>query len=312
MSVIARTVPNRLNGIPFMDKTGVITSGQIFWVHSGTGSDGNHRGLNPHQPFATIDYAIGNCTANKGDVIYVMPGHAETLAAAGAITVDVAGVSIIGLGNGTNRPMLTYSATTSTLLVTALDVLIRGIQFTSAINNLAAFVVDSACNFTIEDCVFTTASTLEAYCFINITTTYDNIVIRRCEFYQPTDPQGTSAAADTGAIFLVDSQNVLIEDCKFVGYFETAFVHNRTTAASDLWIKRCTGQQLLSDGLAVVMVALSTGGMIDSLFQVVAATAAVEATFFTLSVTFFLLNCGVGNDGSGTGKLSYAGSTVIS
>ena len=302
MSVIARTIPNRLNGIPFMDKTNVITSGQIFWVHSGTGSDGNHRGLNPHQPFATIDYAIGQCTANKGDVIYVMPGHAETLAAAGAITVDVAGVSIIGLGNGTNRPLLTYSATTSTLLVTALDVLIKNIQFTSAINDLAVFVVDTACNFTIEDCLFYTASTFEAFCFISITTTYDNFTCRRCQFRQPTDPAGTDAAAGTGVFYFVDTQNIVIEDCEYYGFFETAIYHNKTTAATNVWVKRCVGYNALTTSVIGELVEGMTGGDIGSLYVLPHATDATTAQLYgTESTTFFLASY-FGNDSVGGGQ----------
>ena len=77
------------------------STGNYFFVHSGTGSDA-YDGKNPKVvdrssgPFATVDYAIGKCTASNGDVVIVMPGHAETLTA--AVTVDVAGVQVIGLG----------------------------------------------------------------------------------------------------------------------------------------------------------------------------------------------------------------------
>ena len=52
--------------------------GKVFWVNNSsvlaefglTGSNGN-AGTYRH-PFSTIDYAIGRCTAGRGDVIYVM------------------------------------------------------------------------------------------------------------------------------------------------------------------------------------------------------------------------------------------------
>jgi hypothetical protein len=55
--------------------------GQVFWVNNSsvlaeggiTGSNGNDGTY--RKPFASIDYAIGKCKANRGDVIYVMPGH---------------------------------------------------------------------------------------------------------------------------------------------------------------------------------------------------------------------------------------------
>jgi hypothetical protein len=92
--------------------------GSIFFVHSGTGTDGAGYGQNPEAPVATIDYAIGLCTANKGDVVYVLPGHNEGLGDA-QITVDVAGISIIGLGQGAARPRIDFDHANASIDVTA-------------------------------------------------------------------------------------------------------------------------------------------------------------------------------------------------
>src|SRR5262245_23346085 len=78
------------------------TTGKVFFVDSNTGSNG-YTGLSIQDPVATIDFAIGLCTANKGDTIYVMPGHAETIGN-GTIACDVAGVTFIGLGDGAAKP----------------------------------------------------------------------------------------------------------------------------------------------------------------------------------------------------------------
>lgn len=102
------------------------STGSIFFVDdSGTDAAGN--GRNPDSPVATIDYAISLCTAGAGDVIYVMPGHAESVAA--SITVDVAGVSIIGLGHGHSRPTITTTAATDCITVTAADCRIENLIF---------------------------------------------------------------------------------------------------------------------------------------------------------------------------------------
>ena len=57
------------------------TTGNIFFVDSGsaTGADSVGAGRNPDLPFLTIDYAVGQCTANNGDYIIAMPGHAAEL-----------------------------------------------------------------------------------------------------------------------------------------------------------------------------------------------------------------------------------------
>lgn len=99
---------------PFLDGIPP-TTGSRFFVDSGASrtSDGN-RGQDPNVPLATIDGAINRCTSNNGDQIIVMPGHTESLLTDGQISMDVAGVSVFGLGVGTTRPNLVYDATGTT------------------------------------------------------------------------------------------------------------------------------------------------------------------------------------------------------
>lgn len=107
--------------------------GNIWFVDSGhdNKADSVGAGGSPDRPLATIDYAIGLCTASNGDVIYVAPGHAETLTA--AITCDVAGVKIVGLGEGALRPQLTVAANgIDGITVTADNVTIENLYFNEA------------------------------------------------------------------------------------------------------------------------------------------------------------------------------------
>ena len=88
--------------------------GKIFWVNnSGVIAEGGIGGSDTNngtyqKPFSTIDYAIGKCTASRGDIIMVMPGHSETITSDGGIACDVAGVAIIGLGSGSLRPKVVF------------------------------------------------------------------------------------------------------------------------------------------------------------------------------------------------------------
>lgn len=52
-------------------------------------------------------YALTQVTADNGDRIYVMPGHAEEVAEEGGIDFDTSDVQVIGLGLGRNRPTFT-------------------------------------------------------------------------------------------------------------------------------------------------------------------------------------------------------------
>ena len=120
-----------IRGIPVLNTH----AGSIFWVDSEAGSDAYNGTRN--FPFATIDYAISRCTANNGDIILVKPGHAETLTAAAAILIDVAGIAIIGLGSGADRPKLTFSTSTdASVSITAAGVTIERIIGISGIDGL--------------------------------------------------------------------------------------------------------------------------------------------------------------------------------
>lgn len=305
---------NRITAAATAIEDSSLTTGTRFFVHS-SGTNSATRGLTPDDPLATLTYAITLCTANKNDTIYLMPGHAETLTGAGGVTASVAGITIIGLGNGTNRPTFTFSTSTAaTWLISAINVTVKNVRFVSAVDSLATFInIVGVGNFTMEDCEFVTSSTFEALCFVTIPTTYDDFTFRRCRFYQPTDPAGTDGNAGTGCFYFVDSENLFFEDCFFYGNFETAIWHNKTTAAKNVWIRRCDGTQLLAGAEVFTQVAAMEGGARASLFIIPGADDVTEAkTWGTLSDKFFInVDCGVGNDGVG-GQLAVAGATAAS
>lgn len=296
-----------LNGQDFVP--GIV--GNVWYVHHSGNATGP--GVTAASAFSTLDAAIGACTANNGDVIIVLPGHAETIVAAAAIALDVAGITIIGYGNGVKRPTITYGTLASaTAVISAENVTIRNLRFVSNIDDLAVFLTIGANDATVEDCDFIGASTKEVLNFIGITTTFDNAIIRRCRFIQPTDPAGTNGAAGTGAIYLVDSENVLIEGCEFRGNFETAFIHNKTSAAANLWVRNCYGICSLADSLPFVLVTTTTGGIERCSFIVPASTDIVEATTSgTPGAGFFNFQTFYGNDGGG-GQLAMAVQLVAS
>ncbi len=140
--------------------------GQVFWVYNGAalqkgqraGSDGNKGTYD--SPFATIDYAIGQCAAGRGDIIFVKPGHAETIAAAAGIALDVAGITLVGLGNGASRPTLTWSAAASTITVAASNITLHNFLFIGAMATTFTVTAFSNANavvandFTIDSCEF--------------------------------------------------------------------------------------------------------------------------------------------------------------
>lgn len=82
-------------------------SGKVWYVNSVTGQDANGKGKDPSSPFATIAYAVSATGVVSGDIILVAPLHVETISAAAGINLNVAGITVVGLGNRSQRPAIT-------------------------------------------------------------------------------------------------------------------------------------------------------------------------------------------------------------
>jgi len=158
-------------GVPVLPGDNPITTGSVFFVCNRTGANGSdgNSGKTPSEPFATVDYAIGQCTPSAGDVIYVLPGHAETVTAT-SIALDVAGVRIIGLGSGRSRPTFTYGAAAATITVSAAGCRWSNCHFiANFLNVAAAFTIGAAKDFQLDSSSFIdTSSTLN---FLSIVVT---------------------------------------------------------------------------------------------------------------------------------------------
>lgn len=202
-----------VRGLPIQ----IAQPGQVFWVNGSSvladdgvlGSDGN-RGTY-QKPFATIDYAIGQCTANRGDVIMVMPGHTETISAAGSIAADVAGVAIVGLGSGSKRPTLSFTAAAASITVSAANVTFKNILFSAAFADVAEVFTPSAKNLALEDCEFVDSAADLNFLSIADTGTTDNecdgLSLVRCKWVT------VDTAALTALSIDADLDGLVVEDC---------------------------------------------------------------------------------------------------
>lgn len=141
--------------------------GHVFWLGNSTvlapncrtGADGGDGTYNA--PFSTLDYAIGRCTASRGDIIMVKPGHAETISTATALALDVAGIAVIGLGVGSLRPTFTFSTATATIAVSAANVYLRNLLFVANFADVASvFTLSTAPEFSVEECEFRDTSSI--------------------------------------------------------------------------------------------------------------------------------------------------------
>lgn len=173
---------------------GPITTGNVFFVDSGSTAtaDTSDHGVNPTQPFATIDFAVGRCTANNGDVIYVMPGHSETVSAAGGLDLDVAGITVFGIGNGPDQPTVTLDTiATADVDVDAAGITVHNIHFVANIVDVLVAIDVNATDFTLSSCRFTDSSVvLNAIIWVTdaLAAASDRITIENCK----VDAYGTA------------------------------------------------------------------------------------------------------------------------
>ena len=146
---------------------------KVYYCDYTYGSDGNSGTLD--RPFKTIDYALDKCASNRGDIIYLKPGHAESVASAGALAFDKAGVRVIGMGLGGLRPTITLTtANTASVTVTAANVTIENCIFVANFANIATCFTVSADDCSIIDCEFRDTSSILNFLSCVLTGTVDN------------------------------------------------------------------------------------------------------------------------------------------
>ena len=286
-------MPNRTALFSHRQPGGVFTisdlekhPGSIFFVDSthAAAADAAGGGQGPDTPLATIDYAIGLCTANKGDVIYVMPGHAETVSAAAGINCDVAGVTIIGLGEGAARPTITMSAVASTIALAAASVHLKNLLI------LCTHDVTIVLDVNAADCVIEaveirskiTATAREFVTAIDVNggaaNACDRTKILDCHIWSPT--AGSNNGIELGEI----ADRVAIRGCTILGDYADAAVHNPTGfVLTKLIVADCTLENTQTGDHALELVSACTGLLIRNMYKsdMTQATAADPGSCFS-------------------------------
>ncbi len=144
-------------GMPVLGGS-ILTTGTIFFYDDATGSNSN-TGLDPDHPLADPDYAVGQCTANKNDYIVGMPNSNFNVSSAGLLALDVAGITLRGLGSGTNQASITCdTAATADIDIDAANVTVEGFNIIANYADNAVIFDVNATDFTLRGCRFTQAA----------------------------------------------------------------------------------------------------------------------------------------------------------
>ena len=237
-----------------------LTTGNVFFVDSGatgTGADTPASGTKTN-PFLTIDYAISQCTANNGDIIFVMPGHSEDPTT--SITMDVAGVWIRGIGWGNDRPTVTFGATGAEVAMSAASTRISNIVFD--LGTVATTVTNcfniTAAGCIVEKCEIKLHATSQFTNFLTATDVED-VVIRNNRFF------GLHTASGTSGIVVDGCDQIQIYGNHVSGHFGEHALDNTTPASADEILRAFIAGNIIENksstggDLAVEMDANATG-----------------------------------------------------
>lgn len=219
-------------GIPTFGVGPLVPSGQVFFVSSVTGGAGNYAQNSPKNPLPTIASALSAIT-QPGSVIFCLPNHAETITGAAGIALNVAGVSIIGLGNGFQKPTITFTtATAAQMTVTAANIIMQNFNFVSNFAAIAALISVTAAGVQFQGCNFyTSVATTVPLISILTTTAADDLVINGCNFYYLRTLAGTTATpAATEVVRLVSTDRVVISNSYFGCDCSTSAINNTVAA----------------------------------------------------------------------------------
>lgn len=175
------------------------TGGKVMYVHaSGAGAlDYLPPGMsgNPDGFFQSVAAAIPATRAGRGDKIIALQGHTESIATAdawafGATNTDI---EIVGMGQGTNRATITWTAAAGTVLMDQANIKLRNMRLFLAgphVNGtaltVAAPITMSGTGCEISDCEIAYGFDVDQIVGVGITVTGTRCRIDRSDCYAET------------------------------------------------------------------------------------------------------------------------------
>jgi hypothetical protein len=289
MAIGSSNYPNGfLGGVTIRNLPILMTNpGKIFWVSNNTtgllagqrgGSNGNKGDFN--SPFSTLAFAISQCIDNRGDIIIIKPGHAETISSATALTLNKAGVAIVGLGTGTSRPKFTIdTANTATINVSAANVSIQNVQvIANFLSIAAAFTLSTAAWFTCQNVFFSETSSvlnfLNAIKSTGAANTVDGLTVTDCSW---NGLGTTSVNAFVLSANDIANATIVRNDVKLARTADAAMIVITAGVLTNLdcgWNKYYTGQTATANGSLInVGGTTSTGWVYNNYVQTLTTTA---------------------------------------
>jgi hypothetical protein len=198
---------------------------KTFWVNSIVGHDVSLYGNFLH-PYASLAYAISKCSGN-GDRIYVAAGHVENVIAAGGLNLNVPGVTIEFLGEGSLRGTINFSTIVgASMTMTAAGVTLINPRFTAGIDALTGPISITAADCNIINGEWFDGTLIDTTNCIVATTAATRLGIYGWKYFSGSET-GTQKQSN---ISLVAVSGIILKNIDIRGNFSVACINNATTA----------------------------------------------------------------------------------
>jgi hypothetical protein len=253
------------------------TPGNVFFVNSATGTDATGHGRRPDAPLASLSYAYSSDLVTSGDVVYVMPGHTETVGSAGAVTADIAGVTVIGLGSGATRPTFNFTTTDGTMLISAAST--KWVNLL-CVANTAVDVVDGIV-VTGADCTLVDihgredGTTKQFVLWLRLHTGAARARLIRPRFLGAAGDAGVAAIKISGVI-----DGVYIEEAWCVGIHSSGTIFSDASATDTMIVGAFCRQAHATKDSGIALAAGNTAVIINPMIQ----SATNDADGFNLAI----------------------------
>jgi len=266
-----RNVPG---GMPAVIDTGRYP-GTVFWVDStnSNAGDTSGHGSEPDGPFASINYAVTQCTASKGDTIIAMPGHVETVTAAGGLAFGVIGVKVIFQGEGSSRATINFTtAASADMDITAANVSLIGPRFLVGVDALTNPIHIAAADCLIKDAEWYDAPAKAAIDCVVATAAASRLVIDGWKFFASTTGTQKQSSIQVGA-----AANVVLKNIWIAGDFGTGNIENGTAWANVLIADVVLENTNVGPVPGITLAATATGNVVNAKVTIASGTVPITA-----------------------------------
>lgn len=265
-----------IRGVPIA----VTHPGKVFWVNNTQvqlanqqgGSNTNNGTFN--SPYATLAYALSQVTQARGDIIFIKPGHRETISDATTLALNANGVAIVGLGSGALRPVFTLdTASTANIPLRASNVTIVNCVFSANFADIASVftaIRGSSATSTITGTTLTTVGAVTGGFYPGMTVAGTGVSAGTYIVAQLSGAangigtyQVSVSQTVTSTTITAKTHNFIVDNCEFadsssVLNFLTVFTGNSTANSVDGFVFRNSRISSLGTTAATTAIVLSS------------------------------------------------------